>query len=111
MTSASSDDGSLTSCGAISAPTANPTAATHSQKSFRPKNKIATPMSTPTIVTEECIGKTADFDNYSVEGFVPNAFLPRCLTQAPLHLHLLFKSGWWDLNPRPPGPEPGALPS
>ncbi len=20
-------------------------------------------------------------------------------------------SGWWDLNPRPPGPEPGALPS
>lgn len=22
-----------------------------------------------------------------------------------------LKSGWWDLNPRPPGPEPGALPS
>jgi hypothetical protein len=21
------------------------------------------------------------------------------------------QSGWWDLNPRPPGPEPGALPS
>ena len=21
------------------------------------------------------------------------------------------ESGWWDLNPRPPGPEPGALPS
>ncbi len=20
-------------------------------------------------------------------------------------------SGWWDLNPRPPGPEPGAIPS
>src|SRR5207249_8318476 len=20
-------------------------------------------------------------------------------------------SGWWDLNPRPPGPEPGALPN
>jgi len=23
----------------------------------------------------------------------------------------LVESGWWDLNPRPPGPEPGALPS
>ena len=23
----------------------------------------------------------------------------------------VFLSGWWDLNPRPPGPEPGALPS
>jgi hypothetical protein len=22
-----------------------------------------------------------------------------------------IQSGWWDLNPRPPGPEPGALPS
>jgi hypothetical protein len=22
-----------------------------------------------------------------------------------------FTSGWWDLNPRPPGPEPGAIPS
>jgi len=22
-----------------------------------------------------------------------------------------YLSGWWDLNPRPPGPEPGALPS
>jgi len=24
---------------------------------------------------------------------------------------LKMTSGWWDLNPRPPGPEPGALPS
>src|SRR6516164_5552327 len=24
---------------------------------------------------------------------------------------ILGISGWWDLNPRPPGPEPGALPS
>ena len=40
MTNASSDDASLTSSGAISTPTANPTAATHSQNSFRPKNKI-----------------------------------------------------------------------
>jgi hypothetical protein len=23
----------------------------------------------------------------------------------------LSTSGWWDLNPRPPGPEPGAIPS
>src|SRR5262245_49925885 len=57
MSNASSDDASLTSSGAICTPTANPTAATHSQNSFRPKNKIATPMSTPTIVTEECMGK------------------------------------------------------
>ena len=53
-------------------PTANPTAATHNQNSFRPKNKITTPMMTPTIVTEECMGK-AGFDNYSVEAFMPNA--------------------------------------
>src|SRR6185503_5013227 len=105
MTSASSDDASLTSSGAICTPTANPTAATHSQNSFRPKNKITTPMSTPTMVTEECMEK-GNFDNYSVEAFVPNAcFLGfRWLAKAP-------KSGWWDLNPRPPGPEPGALPS
>ena len=24
---------------------------------------------------------------------------------------IFLPSGWWDLNPRPPGPEPGALPS
>ena len=23
----------------------------------------------------------------------------------------MLKSGWWDLNPRPPAPEAGALPS
>src|SRR6478672_6623402 len=87
ISNASSDDGSLTSIGAISTPTANPTAATHSQKSLRPKNRIAIPMSTPTIVTEECMGK-GDFDNYSVETFVPNAcfFGIPVLTQAPLHL-------------------------
>src|SRR4249919_1463489 len=57
ITNASSDDASLTSSGAICTPTANPTAATHSQNSFRPKNKITTPMTRPTIVVEECIGK------------------------------------------------------
>ena len=31
----------------------NPTAATHSQNNFRPKNKITTPMSAPTIATEK----------------------------------------------------------
>ena len=42
-----------------------------------------------------------DFDNYSVEAFVPNAcFLgTRCLTQSPLHLpHRLNRA--LDLNPR-----------
>src|SRR3954453_7508698 len=72
MTRASSDDASLTSIGATWMPTANPTAATHNQNSFRPKNKITTPMMTPTIVAEECMGK-AGFDNYSVEAFMPNA--------------------------------------
>src|SRR5439155_13325863 len=42
-------------CGAISTPTAKPTAATHSQNSFRPKNKTTTPISMPTIAVEECI--------------------------------------------------------
>src|SRR5215472_5241968 len=100
MTSASSDDDSLTSSGAISTPTANPTAATHSQNSFRPKNKITTPMSTPMIVTEECMGK-GNLDNYSVEAFVPNAcfFEFRCLTQAPVHLPNRLDQ---DLSPRRP---------
>src|SRR5215475_12169275 len=135
ISNASSDDGSLTSSGAICTPTANPTAATHSQNSFRPKNKIAIPMSTPTIVTEECIGKAA-FDNYSVEAIVPNVlfcsisvldarieaiavtvavlsglqggltWLNTLRTAHPTSRRRL--SGWWDLNPRPPGPEPGA---
>src|SRR5262245_3263282 len=74
ITKASSDDGSLTTSGAISTPTANPTAATHSQHSFRPKNRIAMPMSTPTMVAAECMGKE-NFDNYNVEAFVPDAFL------------------------------------
>ena len=30
---------------------------------------------------------------------------------ATAHNRSWLKSGWWDLNPRPPGPEPGALPS
>src|SRR5438128_3551313 len=56
MINAEREDGSWTRCGAISTPTANPTAATQSQNSFRPKNKITTPMSTPTIAVEGCIG-------------------------------------------------------
>src|SRR6476619_6904496 len=75
MTSASSDDGSLTSCGAICTPTANPTAATQSQNSFRPKNRITMPMSKPTIVVVECIGGRPVCTVIVLEAFVPNDFL------------------------------------
>src|SRR6266513_5342791 len=53
--SARRGDGSLTRCGAISTPAANPTAATHSQNNFRPNNRITAPISAPTIATEKCI--------------------------------------------------------
>src|SRR6188472_2986128 len=81
-TSASTDDASLTSNGAICRPAANPTAATHSQNNFRPKNKITTPMTTPTIVADECIPK--DQSRHLQRRGVCAKRLS--LTQAPLYL-------------------------
>ena len=40
-------------------------------------------------------------DDRSGRSVVPRALTCTCVDQ----------SGWWDLNPRPPGPEPGAIPS
>ena len=47
---------------------------------------------------------------------MPNAFLfdPGARHKHRYTFHeraVLILSGWWDLNPRPPGPEPGAIPS
>jgi len=41
----------------------------------------------------------------------PSGFLAAQYVTIKHYSPLVILSGWWDLNPRPPGPEPGALPS
>jgi hypothetical protein len=68
------------------------------------------------IVTEECMGGNPVCAAIIVMAFEPNACLFHFDAKHKRRYSFLefcrkYLSGWWDLNPRPPGPEPGAIPS